>query len=116
MKTDFEKDNVDDYQCRKLLKIIDPYCYKFNDVAGLMKNCLTQHDIIHALLKILKDRFNCTVEANTKYVGGGKGTNGYLLDNLTYTVDIPRIEANVYMIKDYDDPLNIEKEKKNEVQ
>ena len=107
MKTDFERNT--DWQDRKLLKIIDPYCYKFNDVAGLMKNCLTQHDIIHALLKILKDNFNCSIEANTKYIGGKKG---YVLENLTYTVDTPRVEANVYMIKDYDNPLNLEKVKK----
>ena len=69
MKTDFEKDNVD-YLSRKLLKIIDPYCYKFNDVAGLMKNCLTQHDIIHALLKILKDRFHGNTYDNIMKAGG----------------------------------------------
>jgi len=108
MKTDLEKNA--DWQDRKLLKIIDPYCYKFNDVGGLMKNCLTQHDIIHALLKILKDKFNCRVSANTKYIGDGKN----VLENLTYTVDIPREEANVYMIKDYDNPLNLENGKKDE--
>jgi len=108
MKTDYEKTAT--WQDKKLLQIIDPHCYKFNDVAGLMRNCLTQHDIIHALLKILKDEFHCHVEANTRYDGESR----FILNNLTYSVDIPKIETNVYMIKDYNNPLNVEKVKEDD--
>ena len=107
MKTDYEKTAT--WQDKKLLQIIDPHCYKFNDVAGLMRNCLTQHDIIHALLKILKDEFHCHVEANTRYDGESR----FIFESLTYSVNIPREETNVYLIKDYEDTLNLVKSEKN---
>jgi hypothetical protein len=109
MKTNYEKNS--DWQDKKLLKIIDPYCFDFKDVGGLMRNCLTQHDIIHALLSILKDRFNCTVEANQRYIGGEE--RKYIFESLTYSVNIPREETNVYMIKDYEDTLNLVKSEKD---
>jgi len=109
MKTDYEKNA--DWQDQKLLKLIDPYCYDFKDVGGLMRNCLMQHDIIHALLNILKNRFNCRVEVNQMYDSDRKR---YVVENLSFNVEIPREERefNKYMLREYDDPLKLVSEKK----